>query len=624
MSTDPFIGKKLGDYVIVDMLGNGGMARVYRGFDEKLNRYAAVKVFEAHLIGEGDQDEYRMRFQNEARAIARLSHPNIVGVYQFGLVGTTYYMAMSIVEGRDLRSHIKSFAKKSTYMPYVDMLRVIRDIGSALDYAHQEGVIHRDVKPSNIMVTPGGRAVLTDFGLALDVSEGTIGATFGSAHYIAPEQALSSAHAVPQSDLYSLGVVLFEMLTNRVPFTDPSAMTVALKHINDTPPPPSQINPNLSHQIDMVLAKALQKTPANRFDSGEVFIEALEEAFAASNSKNGVSQVVQGLPSWEGDSRPSTRSRGTLSGSTSERDTVKLVDTATQSGVPSLLDDLSPVAEAKIANATQIGLDLQKRQRRLWAVVGMAIIFLFAVLAVILLNTSQNQAVTNQEATGTAQTLLIITSTQAEILALSATQVMTATEVAASDTTLIVSNPSGTNSLLGEAATATNIVNAITREPTDTPNPTAIPTVTVVETVSAPVTNSNPEETSIVLRYNANKLVLLNQSGEEVDVSGLTFIQVAADGAELVFDTERWEGGSRSPASLPPGDCFEVLKDSDFTNDTPEYCGTRHAWSRVTFPRWFWVSDDVAAVFQVRRGDTLLATCLISAGECTLNVELED
>src|SRR5690606_27084607 len=122
MTTDPLIGKKLGDYVIVDLLGHGGMARVYRGFDEKLNRYAAVKVFDAHLIGEGDQDEYRIRFQNEARAIARLNHPNIVGVYQFDHIGTTYYMAMSIIEGRDLRSHIRSYAKNSTYMPYTDVL----------------------------------------------------------------------------------------------------------------------------------------------------------------------------------------------------------------------------------------------------------------------------------------------------------------------------------------------------------------------------------------------------------------------------------------------------------------------------------------------------------------------
>src|SRR5690242_2295263 len=240
MSTDPLIGKTLGDYTVVDILGHGGMARVYRGFDKKLNRYAAVKVIEAHLIASPDQDEYRARFQNEARAIARLNHPNIVGVYQFDQVGTIYYMAMSFIEGRDLRSYLRDFARKNTYMPYAEVLRVIRDIGSALDYAHREGVIHRDIKPSNIMVTPEGRAVLTDFGLALSVPEGTVGNTFGSAHYIAPEQAVSSAQAVPQSDLYSLGVVLFEMLTNSIPFNDQNAMSVALKHLNEQPQPPSR------------------------------------------------------------------------------------------------------------------------------------------------------------------------------------------------------------------------------------------------------------------------------------------------------------------------------------------------------------------------------------------------
>ncbi|MBL8118923.1 MAG: protein kinase, partial [Anaerolineae bacterium] len=135
MSSDPIIGKKLGDYIIVDILGQGGMARVYRGLDKKLNRYAAVKVIDASTIRE-DEAEYRKRFQNEARAIARLSHPNIVGIYQFDQADHLYYMAMSFIEGKDLRSILKQHDKNGTRMSIPDVLNIIRDIGAALDYSH--------------------------------------------------------------------------------------------------------------------------------------------------------------------------------------------------------------------------------------------------------------------------------------------------------------------------------------------------------------------------------------------------------------------------------------------------------------------------------------------------------
>src|SRR4051794_31659340 len=173
MSSDPIIGKKLGDYLIVDILGQGGMARVYRGLDKKLNRYAAVKVIDAASIRE-DEAEYRKRFQGEARAVARLNHPNIVGIYQFDQVDSLYYMAMSFIEGRDLRSIIKTHDRNGSRMSGAEIRNIVRDIGSALDYAHSEGVIHRDIKPSNIMVMSSGKAILTDFGLALSVPEGTI------------------------------------------------------------------------------------------------------------------------------------------------------------------------------------------------------------------------------------------------------------------------------------------------------------------------------------------------------------------------------------------------------------------------------------------------------------------
>ena len=257
--TDPLIGKQLGDYKIVDILGRGGMAHVYRGYDQKLQRYAAVKVIDANLLSKENEGEYRERFQREARAVAHLSHPNIVGIFQFGEVGPLYYMAMAFIEGRDLGQILKEYVAKNELLPPKQVVKIIHDIAGALDNAHAAGVIHRDIKPSNIMVTPDNRAILTDFGLALSVPEGTMGNTFGSAHYIAPEQAISSANAVPQSDLYSLGVVLYQMLTGKVPFDDPSAMSVALKHLSEPPIPPRQLNPKLSPAVEKVVLKIARK-----------------------------------------------------------------------------------------------------------------------------------------------------------------------------------------------------------------------------------------------------------------------------------------------------------------------------------------------------------------------------
>ena len=156
--SDPLIGRQLGDYTIVEMLGRGGMARVYKGYDSRLDRYAAIKVIEYHLLTEANAQDYRNRFQREARAVARLRHPGIVTLYQFGEFENVYYMAMAFIEGRDLAQILREAADKGERLPQTRVLSIIREVGAALDYAHGEGVIHRDVKPSNIMITSKGSA----------------------------------------------------------------------------------------------------------------------------------------------------------------------------------------------------------------------------------------------------------------------------------------------------------------------------------------------------------------------------------------------------------------------------------------------------------------------------------
>ncbi|MCI0714499.1 MAG: serine/threonine protein kinase, partial [Chloroflexi bacterium] len=161
---DPLIGQKLGDYKIESLLGKGGMARVYKGLDENLDRYAAVKVITSEFQATTEQVEYTERFQKEARAIARLRHPHIVGIYQFGQAEGLYYMAMVFLDGDDLRNQLRNYLKQGQRMPVKDILKMAAEVADALDHAHSHGVIHRDIKPSNIMMTSRG-AVLTDFGL---------------------------------------------------------------------------------------------------------------------------------------------------------------------------------------------------------------------------------------------------------------------------------------------------------------------------------------------------------------------------------------------------------------------------------------------------------------------------
>lgn len=279
-SADPLIGTKLGSYEIITAIGQGGMARIYKGFHAQLNRYTAIKVVHWGLQ---EDPEFTERFRREAQAIAILRHPNIVQIFDFGQHTSGYYMVMEFIEGSDLAIILRQYRDRKELFPRDKTIRVIRDVAAALDYAHSRGVIHRDIKPSNIMITPDGQPILTDFGLVMlptHKSQATIGNTFGTPHYVAPEQAISSAAAVSASDIYSLGVILYEIATGLLPFDDESPLSVALKHISDVPPPPSSINPNLSPDVEEVILRALAKDPTDRFATAGDLASALEMSWS--------------------------------------------------------------------------------------------------------------------------------------------------------------------------------------------------------------------------------------------------------------------------------------------------------------------------------------------------------
>lgn len=284
VETQNLAGKKLGDYVLREKLTSGGMAHIWLGEDEKLQRRAAIKVLTSDMAG--NDGVLRERFEREARAIAQLEHDSIVPIYQFGEQDKLYFIAMRYIEGNDLADEMKKYKERGEKMPIERALMILGQVAEGLDHAHKRGIIHRDVKPSNILLRKhesgetGDKAVLSDFGLVLweDVDK-TLGTAFGTPRYISPEQATDSQSAVPQSDIYSLAVIVYEIVTGEVLFKGNTPMEVALSHITEPPTPPRAHNPNVPQNAQIEILKALQKDSGKRHKSAKEFIDALKRAY---------------------------------------------------------------------------------------------------------------------------------------------------------------------------------------------------------------------------------------------------------------------------------------------------------------------------------------------------------
>ncbi len=270
------LGKMMGNrYEILEQLGGGGMAIVYKGRDTILNRLVTIKVLRPEYTT--DEDFVR-RFRREAQSVASLSHPNIVSIYDVGTEDDIQYLVMEYIDGENLKTVIK----REGALPPERAVQIARQICDALEHAHENKIVHRDVKPHNILITKTGRAKLTDFGIAMEAGTATMTGTdtiVGSVHYLSPEQARGE-QAGPKSDIYSTGVVLYEMLAGTVPFSGDSPIAVALKHVQQDPPPMDRIRQGIPGPLGHVVYKALEKNPDRRFVSAGEMSLVLQNSIA--------------------------------------------------------------------------------------------------------------------------------------------------------------------------------------------------------------------------------------------------------------------------------------------------------------------------------------------------------
>lgn len=602
-SKDNLVGQKLGDYKLVHKLTSGGMSHVYIGIDEKLERKAAIKLLTPDFMGQ--DDSMTQRFEREAKAVAALEHDNIIPIYQFGEGQDMYFLAMRYIEGQDLADELIALRNSGQRMGINRMLGILEQVAAALDYAHEQGIIHRDVKPSNILLDKNDKAYLTDFGLVLRASvDQTLGTAFGTPRYISPEQAVDSQRVVSQSDVYSLAVIVYEILTGEMVFRGATPMEMALAHISEKPVPPSHYNPEIPASVENELLKALDKDPRRRHRTATEFIEALRRGYKMSSAGQQTTPIRSSTPVMDAEEMREI-ARGVPAPKGVGQQTVILPEKSQvrrqrRSRVPRLL------LLIMIVSVTGAGVYAMRDTLPL-AEGGVPI-------ALAELTEEATQEVT-EEAAATETATETATATDAP------TETPTATSTTGSSSPSATTGPTsttgptatvGSTSTTGPTATtaATNTTaptNTSAPTHTNTPQPASPTTAVIVAGTGEPVT----------LLYNATAFALRNDSAFVLALNTLRLVRGDDDGVDDFY------GDLITASGLDPGACV-VVKSNTPGVQVPAAWGCTSVRSETLLPSsaLFWRSAGSLDSFNVQTGADLLATCptILRVGEesCTL------
>jgi len=382
------IGQSIGRYQILEQVGEGGMATVYKALDTHLDRFVAIKIIRKEVFSPSILERVLQRFEREGKTLAKLTHSNIVHVYDYGEFNGSPYLIMQFVDGGTLKQYMGSA------LAWQDAVRFILPIAQALSYAHQHGVVHRDVKPSNILVASEGIPLLTDFGIAklLENEDGqtltNTGVGIGTPEYMAPEQCLGIKDIDGRADMYSLGIVLYELLTGHKPFMADTPMAIVIKQVHDPLPNPLTFNPGLPKTLTRFIQVALEKESANRFSDMTDFIRALEAVYSTPPQKDTglIAQGSENILSYSSISSPITPVKPNT--------TIPTIDNIDTNPTKETEDDITP---PKTGNAKRIskfnGQNKPKKKVSTWMI--LTILLFSAALIIIIILKAMSTPITN-------------------------------------------------------------------------------------------------------------------------------------------------------------------------------------------------------------------------------------
>lgn len=399
MNSPSWVGRSIGGrYQIEALLGQGGMSAVYRATDPNLRRTVAVKLIHPHL---SDDPEFVRRFELEAAAVAQLRHPNIIQVYDFNHDAEVYYMVLEYVAGETLQSRLRTLHAAGQRLGLGEAAQIMATVCDAVEYAHRRGMIHRDLKPANVMLEPQGQPILMDFGVAKIVGgqqHTATGAIVGTVAYMSPEQ-IRGSKVDERADLYSLGIMLYEMTAGRPPFEGDSAMTVMFKHVNEPPPDIQQYNAALPLEFKDIIFKALEKDPARRYQTAAEMARDLRALRLLQTA------VTPPGPATEVSAPAETQGGGGVAAAMSQREQVRPPDKKTVITPPavSTAESVPPARAGGVPRGLLIG-----------GAVLIGVIFVGLLLVGFLRNRSQNAA----RVTATARAVAVVTTEPAATPAL--------------------------------------------------------------------------------------------------------------------------------------------------------------------------------------------------------------